>query len=86
MEFVTRPCRLGDEQALSLVAQATILETYAGNTDSDDLITYANAELTVADFGRIWQAIAYAHRCYLVWPKKRSLRVNHKTSPVRRAK
>ena len=53
MEFVTRPCRPDDEQALALVAQAAILETYAGITDSDDLITYANAELTVADFGRI---------------------------------
>ena len=53
MEFVTRPCRAGDERALSLVAQATILETYAGITDGEDLVAYANAELTPADFGRM---------------------------------
>jgi ribosomal protein S18 acetylase RimI-like enzyme len=53
MEFTTRLCRPGDESALSLVAQATILETYAGLTDGDDLITYATAESSVADFSRI---------------------------------
>jgi hypothetical protein len=36
MEFTTRVCRPGDEQALSLVAEATILETYAGITDGRD--------------------------------------------------
>lgn len=53
MEFVTRACRPGDERALSLVAQATILETYAGITDGEDLVSYVNAELTVADFARL---------------------------------
>jgi len=53
MEFLTRPCSSGDERALSLVAQATILETYAGIIDGDDLIAYANAESSVADFGRM---------------------------------
>ena len=53
MEFTTRLCRPGDESALSLVAQATILETYAGLTDGDDLITYAAAESSVVDFSRI---------------------------------
>lgn len=53
MEFDARPCRAGDEQALSLVGQATILETYAGITNGDDLIAYVNAELRVADFVRL---------------------------------
>jgi GNAT superfamily N-acetyltransferase len=53
MEFATRLCGPGDEGALSLVAQATILETYAGITEGDDLVTYANAESSVADFRRI---------------------------------
>jgi GNAT superfamily N-acetyltransferase len=53
MEFTTRVCRPGDENALSLVAQATILETYAGISDGDDLVTYVDAESSVADFGRM---------------------------------
>jgi diamine N-acetyltransferase len=53
MEFTTRLCGPGDAQALSLLAQATILETYAGITDGDDLIKYVAAELTVADFTRL---------------------------------
>lgn len=56
MELVTRACRPGDERALSVVAQATILETYAGVTDGDDLISYVNAELTAADFSRMLQS------------------------------
>jgi diamine N-acetyltransferase len=71
MEFVTRPCKPGDERALSLVAQATLLETYAGITDGDDLITYVNAELTVAEFSRMlasdrgqaWIAETTAGKC-----------------------
>jgi diamine N-acetyltransferase len=53
MEFTTRVCRPGDEQMLSLVAQATILETYAGITDGRDLVQYVSAELSVANFGRM---------------------------------
>jgi ribosomal protein S18 acetylase RimI-like enzyme len=52
MEFTTRLCKTGDEPALSLVGQATILETYAGITEGDDLIQYVSTELTVADFRR----------------------------------
>jgi ribosomal protein S18 acetylase RimI-like enzyme len=71
MEFATRRCRPGDEQALSLVGQATILETYAGITDGDDLVKYANAELSVAAFSRIvasdhmraWIAETIAGKC-----------------------
>jgi diamine N-acetyltransferase len=71
IEFVTRPCRAGDARALSAVAQATILETYAGITNGEDLITYVNAELTVADFERMlasdhiraWIAETSAGKC-----------------------
>lgn len=52
MEFATRPCKPGDQKALSLVAQATILETYAGITEGDDLITHATTELSVDNFSR----------------------------------
>jgi ribosomal protein S18 acetylase RimI-like enzyme len=71
MEFTTRLCRSGDEQALSLVAQATILETYAGITDGRDLVQYVTAELSVADFSammasdrvRVWIAETVAGEC-----------------------
>jgi len=53
MEFATRLCRPGDERVLSVVAQATILETYAGITNGSDLVTYVNAELSPADFSRM---------------------------------
>jgi diamine N-acetyltransferase len=53
MEFATRLCGPGDEKALSLVAQGTILETYAGITDGNDLVTYVTAEMSEADFSRI---------------------------------
>ena len=53
MEFATRLCRPGDERVLSLVAQATILETYAGITNGSDLVTYVHAELSPADFNRM---------------------------------
>jgi len=69
--FVTRACKAGDARALSVVAQATILETYAGITNGDDLIAYVNAELTVADFERMlasdhiraWVAETSAGKC-----------------------
>jgi ribosomal protein S18 acetylase RimI-like enzyme len=53
MEFATRLCGPGDEKALSLVGQGTILETYAGITKGDDLIAYVTTELTAVDFGRM---------------------------------
>jgi ribosomal protein S18 acetylase RimI-like enzyme len=53
MDFTTRLCKPGDEKALSLIAQATILETYAGITEGDDLISYVTSpELSAADFTR----------------------------------
>ena len=51
MEFASRLCKPGDEKALSLVAQATILETYAGITAGEDLIKYVTADPSVADIG-----------------------------------
>jgi ribosomal protein S18 acetylase RimI-like enzyme len=53
MKFATRLCRPGDERVLSLVAQATILETYAGITKGSDLVTYVNAELSPEHFSRM---------------------------------
>jgi hypothetical protein len=46
MEFSTRVCKLGDKQALSLFGRSTILETYAGITDGDDLIEYFTTKMT----------------------------------------
>lgn len=71
MEFATRVCGPGDEQALSLVAQATILETYAGITDGRDLVPYVTTQLSVADFrrmmasdhARVWIAETVAGGC-----------------------
>ena len=91
MEFATRLCRPGDEKALSLVAQATILETYAGIADGDDLTTYVTAQLSAADFRRIlasdrmraWIAETTAGKCAvgyalqsLMKTRNRSLRLN----------
>jgi hypothetical protein len=45
MEFTPRVCRPGDEQTLSLVAEATILETCAGITDGRDLIQIRNRRI-----------------------------------------
>jgi diamine N-acetyltransferase len=53
MEFATRLCTPGDAQALSLVAQGIILETYAGITEGHDLVTYVDAELSASNFTRM---------------------------------
>jgi diamine N-acetyltransferase len=52
MKFSTRVCGPGDEPALSLVGQGTILETYAGITDGDDLIKYVTAEMSATAFSQ----------------------------------
>jgi diamine N-acetyltransferase len=62
VEFVLRLCGPGDELAISLISQATILETYAGLADGADLYAYASKELSVQRFqhllcsnqARIW--------------------------------
>jgi ribosomal protein S18 acetylase RimI-like enzyme len=71
MEFSTRVCKPGDEQALSVVGQGTIMETYAGITDGDDLIKYVTAEMSVAalsesladDDFRAWIAETSVGKC-----------------------
>lgn len=47
MEFVLRRCAAGDEKGLSLVSQATVLETYAGIAEGHDLYSYVSRELSV---------------------------------------
>lgn len=71
MELTTRVCRPGDEQALSLVAQATTMETYVGVTEGGDLIQFVTAELSVTDFtlilasesARTWIAETITGKC-----------------------
>jgi diamine N-acetyltransferase len=53
MDFTTRVCGTGDEKALSLIAQATVLETYAGITHGLDLIAHVTRDLTAEEFGRM---------------------------------
>jgi GNAT superfamily N-acetyltransferase len=69
-EVVIRACGPRDERTLSLVAQATLLETYAGIIDGADLISYVSDEQTVADFAqlgsdrvRAWLAETIAGKC-----------------------
>ena len=50
MDFRLRRCGPGDEIALSLIGQATILETYAGITEGADLYAYATKTLSVESF------------------------------------
>jgi len=49
-DFGVRPCGPNDAEALSLVAQATILETYAGVSEGSDLYTYVSSALSVEKF------------------------------------
>jgi diamine N-acetyltransferase len=46
MRFLLRTCVPGDEIALSLIGQATILETYAGISEGTDLYAYVREEFT----------------------------------------
>jgi diamine N-acetyltransferase len=50
MEFRLRLCGPGDEMALSLIGQATILETYAGIAEGSDLYAYVMKDLGVETF------------------------------------
>jgi ribosomal protein S18 acetylase RimI-like enzyme len=71
MEFTTRVCVPGDEKALSLIAQATVLESYAGIVDGLDLIAHVTTTLTPQEFGqmvaservRTWIAETVPGRC-----------------------
>jgi ribosomal protein S18 acetylase RimI-like enzyme len=53
VEFNLRLCAPGDETAVSLIGQATILETYAGVAEGADLYVYASKELSVEEFRRL---------------------------------
>jgi diamine N-acetyltransferase len=50
MDFRLRLCGPGDEAALSLIGQATILETYAGIAEGSDLYAYVMKDLGVESF------------------------------------
>ena len=71
MEFTVRRCGPGDEAAVSLIGQATILETYAGLTDGNDLVEYVRRELSseafreilASDRARVWVAETSVGRC-----------------------
>jgi diamine N-acetyltransferase len=73
MEFLVRLCRPGDEKALSLVSQATILETYAGIADAADLYAYVSRELSAdtfrtllaSDRARTWAAETKEGKCMI---------------------
>lgn len=71
MDFGLRLCVPGDEEALSLIGRATILETYAGIAEGSDLYTYANEEfgveifrdLLASDRARTWAIETEAGKC-----------------------
>lgn len=53
MDFRLRLCGLGDEAAVSLIGQATILETYAGIAEGSDLYAYVTKDLSVEKFRQL---------------------------------
>jgi diamine N-acetyltransferase len=53
MEFALRVCGPGDETELSLIGQATILETYAGIAEGADLYDYVSSALSVDKFAAL---------------------------------
>lgn len=80
MEFTVRVCEPGDEAVVSLIGQATTLETYAGVTEGSDLIEFVREELSVeafreilADVGaRVWVAETSIGRCVVGYAVARS--------------
>jgi len=77
VKYEVRTCKPGDERALSIVAQAAILETYAPLVRGENLYEYVTEELNAARFRslledpsmRLWAAefettrsiVGYAH-------------------------
>ena len=59
MEFVIKPCQVGDERRLSLLGKATFLETYAGNTEAAYILAFVEAEHSAARY-RFWLASGFA--------------------------
>ena len=76
-KYVIRECKPGDERLLSIVAQATIFETFAPIISGENLYLYVTEELSIERFQtfladpstRIWAAemdpthsiVGYAH-------------------------
>jgi ribosomal protein S18 acetylase RimI-like enzyme len=64
LEFIIRRCHIGDETSLSLLGKSTFLETYAGSTQADDLLSFVETEHSVeryrswleSRFARLWVA------------------------------
>jgi diamine N-acetyltransferase len=64
LEFVIKRCGVGDEARLSLLGKASFLETYAGNPEATDLLTFVEVEHSAeryrfwleSDFAKIWIA------------------------------
>jgi ribosomal protein S18 acetylase RimI-like enzyme len=52
MSITIRPCVQGDEAALSLVGQATFLETYAGVLPAADILAHCKTEHGEALYGQ----------------------------------
>lgn len=50
MDFSLRRCGPGDEPGLSVLGQATILETYAGIAEGSDLYAYVTKSLSAEQF------------------------------------
>ena len=64
MELIIRRCHIGDETSLSLLGKSTFLETYAGSTQADDLLSFVETEHSAeryrswleSRFARLWVA------------------------------
>jgi len=64
LEFIIRRCHIGDETSLSLLGKSTFLETYAGSTQADDLLSFVETEHSAeryrswleSRFARLWVA------------------------------
>src|SRR5712675_2771708 len=64
VEFIIRPCQIGDETALSLLGKATFLETYAGTAEAADILAHVETEHSAetyrtwlqSDIAKIWVA------------------------------
>jgi diamine N-acetyltransferase len=71
MDFCLRLCGEDDAMAVSLIGQATILETYAGIADGSDLYAYVTKDLSTERFRellgsertRVWVVETEVRRC-----------------------
>ena len=53
VEFIIRPCQIGDETALSLLGTATFLETYVGTAEAADILAHVETEHSAESY-RTW--------------------------------